>query len=323
MMTGRKRGFGQISKQRSGRLQARYTGPDLQLHTAPHTFALRLDAEAWLADERRSIVADTWTPPANRRLAQLGPVIFATYARAWLIERDLKPRTRAHYTSLLQVQLQPLANTPLTAITPPLVRHWYSTLDPTRPTLRSHAYGLLRTILNTAVQDEEIAANPCHIRGAGSARRVKQITPATLNELEAIALAMPEHYRPLVLLAAWTGLRFGEITELRRKDIDVPNGTLHVRRGVVRSAGRTIVGSPKSAAGVRDVAIPPHLLPMLDAHLMRMAPGRDRLVFPAADGKSHLAPSTLYRVFYPARQAAGRTDLRWHDLRHTGAVLAA
>ena len=36
-----------------------------------------------------------------------------------------------------------------------------------------------------------------------------------------------------------------------------------------------------------------------------------------------MAPSSLYRVFYPAREAAGRPDLRFHDLRHTGAVLAA
>lgn len=36
-----------------------------------------------------------------------------------------------------------------------------------------------------------------------------------------------------------------------------------------------------------------------------------------------MAPASLYRVYYPAREAAGRKDLRWHDLRHTGAVLAA
>lgn len=321
-MPGRKRGFGQISKQRSGRLQARYTGPDMKLHSAPHTFETRLDAEAWLTDERRMIVAADWTPPADRGALRHDPIVFGTYARTWLNERDLKPRTRAHYSSLLRHQLVPLDDSPLTGITPPQVRRWYGSLDPERPTLRSHAYGLLRTILNTAVQDEEIAANPCHIRGAGSTRRVKQIAPATLAELEAIATAMPPQYRPLVLLAAWTGLRFGEITELRRKDIDLAKGTLHVRRGVVRSDGRTIVGTPKSAAGARDVAIPPHLLPMLEEHLLTV-PGQDRIVFSAADGKSHLAPSTLYRVFYPARRAAGRPDLRWHDLRHTGAVLAA
>ncbi len=46
-------------------------------------------------------------------------------------------------------------------------------------------------------------------------------------------------------------------------------------------------------------------------------------MFPASDGKTHLQPSTLYKVWYPAREKAGRPDLRWHDLRHTGAVLAA
>ncbi|WP_310528460.1 tyrosine-type recombinase/integrase [Nocardioides sp.] len=52
--------------------------------------------------------------------------------------------------------------------------------------------------------------------------------------------------------------------------------------------------------------------------------GRDGLLFPAAgDPTKHLAPAKLYRVFYKAREAAGRRDLRFHDLRHTGAVLAA
>ena len=37
----------------------------------------------------------------------------------------------------------------------------------------------------------------------------------------------------------------------------------------------------------------------------------------------HLQPSTLYRHWYKARAEAGRDDLRWHDLRHSGAVLAA
>lgn len=48
----------------------------------------------------------------------------------------------------------------------------------------------------------------------------------------------------------------------------------------------------------------------------------DALLFPAAHG-GHLAPATLYRSFYAARNAANRTDLRFHDLRHSGAVLAA
>jgi integrase len=47
------------------------------------------------------------------------------------------------------------------------------------------------------------------------------------------------------------------------------------------------------------------------------------LLFPAAHTDTHMRPATLARVFYPASEAAGRPDLRFHDLRHTGAVLAA
>ena len=98
-----------------------------------------------------------------------------------------------------------------------------------------------------------------------------------------------------------------------------------ITRAVVRVGGKFVVGSPKSDAGVRDVAIPPHLIPVVKAHLKNhVASGRDALLFPAAaDSDAHMAPSTLYKVFYPARKAARREDLRWHDLRHTGAVLAA
>ena len=50
--------------------------------------------------------------------------------------------------------------------------------------------------------------------------------------------------------------------------------------------------------------------------------GRDSLIF-ATEGGGHLQPSHAYRHWYKARDAAGRPDLRWHDLRHSGAVLAA
>jgi integrase len=136
--------------------------------------------------------------------------------------------------------------------------------------------------------------------------------------------AMPERYRLMVLLAAWCGLRFGELTELRRHDMDVKAGVIRVRRGVVRVDGEFIVGPPKTDAGIRDVAIPPHLIPMVREHLSgNIAGGREGLLFAGADGVTHLAPSSLYKVYYPARAMAGRSDLRFHDVRHTGAVLAA
>jgi integrase len=249
---------------------------------------------------------------------------FLDYAEKWLQTRPLKPRTRAHYEQLLAVRLADFHDVRLGAISPALVRAWYAASGTSAPTARAHAYGLLRAILATAESDDLITHNPAHIRGAGNTKRVKKIRPASLDELERLVDAMPPKYRAMTLLASWCALRFGELAELRRGDIDLRHGVVHVRRAVVRVAGGYVVDRPKSDAGVRDVAIPPHLTPVLKDHLAwYVAPGKDSLLFPAADGVSHLAVSTLYRVFYPARLKAGRSDLRWHDLRHTGAVLAA
>jgi integrase len=318
------RGFGYVRKLPSGRYQASYAGPDTLRHNARETFQTRGDAERWLGGEQALIASGAWSSPATRT-AKAKAQTFGAYADRWMTSRDLKPRTRDHYRSLLDRQILPtFRDIPLRSITSEAVRDWHADLDRTRPTLRAHAYGLLRTILATAVADEKIAANPCHIRGAGTTKRARKIRPATMTELEVIAANMPEKYRPMVMLSSWCGLRFGEVTELRRKDLDLTNGVIRVRRGVVRTEGHTLVDKPKSESGVRDVAIPPHLIPMLKAHRETMpVRGVDGLLFPAADGVSHLAPSTLYRHFYAARKAARRPDLRWHDLRHTGAVLAA
>lgn len=316
-----KRNFGGIRKLPSGRYQANYTGPDTRLHTAPTTFDAREDAEAWLTDVRRTISRGEWTPKRSQTRQVL---TLSAYSDLWLEGRTLKPRTRSHYRSLLDKHILPtFGDQAVAAIDADDIRDWWITMGASRPTLRAHAYGLLRTILAGAVQDRLTDLNPCHIRGAGNSKRVHKIKPATLAELEAIVTGMPERYRAMTLLAAWCALRFGELAELRRKDVDQTNGIIHVRRGVVRADGQTIIGTPKSDAGTRDVAVPPHLMPMLKDHIGKYAqPGKDGLLFPSASG-DHLAPSSLYRVFYPAREAAGRPDLRWHDLRHSGAVLAA
>lgn len=319
-MARTKRSFGGIRRLPSGRYQANYTWAE-GLHKAPSTFDTREDAEAWLIDVRRQISRGEWSAKPRRNQTT---ITLARYADMWLEGRMLKPRTRAHYRALLDRQILPeFGDVPLRQLDSDDVREWWVTMGSSRPTLRSHAYGLLRTILATALQDDLVDRNPCHIRGAGNVTRKHQVRPATLEQLETITSSMPEKYRAMILLASWCALRFGEIVELRRHDIDETKGVIRVRRAVVRADGDLIVGTPKSKAGIRDVAVPPHLLPLLHDHLRDHAqPGKDGLLFPASGG-GHLAPSTLYRSYYPARDAAGRPDLRFHDLRHTGAVLAA
>lgn len=369
-----RRNFGQITRLPSGRYRARYSDPDgrrattpLQTsaaeerrgwcswpkraeplrHNAPHTFDTREDAEAWLTAERRLISEDRWTPPAERSATKLSRLTFGEYAEAWLPARKVKgkplaARTHDHYRALLDDHILPtFRDVPLKAITPEQVDHWYELCAVGRPTTQAHAYSLLRTILGTAVDRRLIStANPAKVRGGGSTTRAKKVKPATLEELAVIVQAMPERHQLMVLLAAWCALRFGELAELRQRDVDTKAGVLHVRRGVVRSkSAGVITKAPKSEAGSRDVAVPPHVLPFVRQHLLEhTSPGQDGLLFATASGE-HLAPSTFYGRaamlardnsikhagwgWYEARRVAGRDDLRFHDLRHTGAVLAA
>lgn len=169
-----------------------------------------------------------------------------------------------------------------------------------------------------------IKENPCQIEGAAHVERKFEPNPATPEQIRIIVAEMPERYRAFILIAAFCGLRYGELAELRRKDIDPKAMTLRVARGVVWRKSQTVVGTPKSRAGIRTVAIPSNLKAPLEHHLEEFArPGPDGLVFSNAAGTGHLHPSTIMKTYRKARTKAGREDLRIHDLRHTHATLAA
>lgn len=343
-MTGRgKRSFGMIRQMptKSKRWQANYTGPDGKLHKAPHTFADKIDAEAWLTDRRREIDRGLWNAvDADKAESPL----FEIYADQWLKTRlvrgrPLKIRTRDHYRSLLDLHILPTFKAKrLDTITPADVRKWHDALLPDAPTMRAHAYSLLRTIMTSAYNAELILANPCRVEGAGSARRRSRTVPASVEELATIVETMPARYQLMTLFAAWCALRFGELIEIRRRDVTLEYevdddgqrqlvaGSVSITRGAVWDAEETkyvMQDSAKSDAGTRVVHIPPHVLPAVEKHLAEHTGKEPKsLLFPAPEG-GYLTPTTLYSYFYPARQAAKRPDLRFHDLRHTGAVLAA
>jgi len=321
-----KRGFAAINRMRSGRYQVRYSDPITGARlTAGRTFTTKTAAEAWAAERRREI-------DRGRRAAERPkPTTFAVYAAGWLegrhvAGRPIKQRTREHYQNILDDHLLPtFGNRALAAIRPADVRAWHAATGVDRPTMRSHAYSLLRSIFTSAVNDELIDGNPARIVGAGRAQRAHKIKPASIAELAELTAAMPERLQLMVTLASWCALRFGETIELRRGDIDLAAEVIRIRRAAVRTGDGYTITTPESDAGVRDVDIPPHIIPLIEDHLAKYVAGeRDALLFPAlGDDNAHLQPSTLYRHWHKARAAAGRKDLRFHDLRHSGAVLTA
>lgn len=319
-MARRRRPWGSVRKLASGRYQVRYRVDGQELG-APQTFRTKSEADAWLAAARADLDRGTWINP------DAGRISLEEYAWQWLAERhNLRPRTRELYESELRLHILPsLGQVELRHLTSARVRTWHSGLLaewPGAPTV-AKCYRLLRAILGTAVEDELIVKNPCVLKGAGVERSAERPV-ANVEQVYAIADAIERRYRALVLLAAFTGLRLGELRALRRNRIDLRQCAVHVSEQIQDlTDGTVIVGEPKSAAGRRTVAFPEALLPALRAHLDEWAaPGPNGLVFCGTRGQP-LRRATLHSAWKRATEKVGVRELHFHDLRHTGNTLAA
>lgn len=321
-MVGKKgrRGWGRIRRlPSSGRYQANYVGPDRVRHNALTTFEAKMDAEAWLAAERRSIERDEWQPPSLRVAEKKAKAVtVGEYTDTWIEHRNVKARTRSGYHDLLRLHIAPmLGRVPLKNLTPETVRAWYSTLGTIHPRRNSHAYGLLHAVCATAVTDGLITANPCNLTRVMNPPRKREPVILTVAEIAALADAIrPERLKGLVLLSAWCGVRWGEVSELRRKDVDAACEVLYVGRGVTRRDGQYRVDTPKSGKG-RVVVIPPHIRDDLRHHLETNVPkDPEALLFPAARG-GHMNDRVFSREYFAdALAAIRRKGVRVHDLRH-------
>lgn len=323
--------WGKVRKLPSGRYQASYVGPDGQRYPGPMTYGTKGDAETWLAGQRADIAAGRWAPRAVTEAQQAERAqTLDEYATTWLTTRTnsrgehLRPRTVDEYKRLLKGPLAELAELPIAALSPARVRRWRAEqLETGRKTQTSRAYGLLNAILGTAVIDRLLEANPCVIKGGQSTHTGRKVVPPTDGELEVILDTITPRYRALVLVAAMGGLRYGEATELRARDLAVERDEaghvsavrINVERAVTHTTGDGFaVGPTKSAAGVRNVAVFGADAADIAAHSRGLI--GDALLFPASDGVSHLAQSTFTKHWYPARKAAGRADMPFHALRH-------
>jgi integrase len=324
----RRRAWGKLRTLRSGRIQASYVTADGRRYYAPNTYTTKMDAEGWLSNERKLIELGEWSPPeARAALKSVAGVTLREYAVRWMAHRDLTPKTRALYVRLLDSRILPdLGDEILRAVTPAMVRAWWVGLGNKTPTANTHAYQLLKAIYNTAVEDKAATENPCQIKSAGKPPKPRDVRPLTPAELVTVAESAPEAYRAAVPVAAWCGLRFGELIELRRKDVHAEGDriVLSIRRAAtsVEKIG-LVVGRPKTDAGIRDVAVPPHVAEILREHMKaHTGRGPESLVFTTTRGL-RLSQTAFTKAVKKGFAAVGKPDMRVHDLRHVGATLAA
>jgi integrase len=201
------------------------------------------------------------------------------YAQAWIAQRSLEPRTRELYESQLRNHIEPyLGRKTLVTITPQTIPNWrQQLLEAGRSaTVAAKSYRLVRAVLNTAVKEDQLIAEiPGYDKGVSPERPVGRI-PQVIALSELVA----PRFRALVLFAAFTRPRWGELVAVRRCDLDLDAGTIRISRKFAELRdGRRVAGPPKSAAGVRVVALPAMLVDAMKRQLAEFPAEDERLVF--------------------------------------------
>ncbi|EAP99443.1 putative phage integrase [Janibacter sp. HTCC2649] len=232
-----------------------------------------------------------------------------------------KPRTRAGYEGIVRHRLAPLHAHAVKDVTPAVVDAFLASMlkEGLAPSTVRHVYHVLNQSLRLAVRDRLILANPCADVDRPGLVRDKPAIPER-DEVEKLlnALADLPHDRAAewslyAEVAAYAGLRAGEITGLRVSALLPLENSLLVNETVTVISGSLSAGTPKSRAGKRRVPLPPSL----SARLIALSMGKARDAYVFGDGTTPFRHGNFYRrVFRPAAAAVGLPTLTFHQLRH-------
>ncbi|MBT8224500.1 MAG: site-specific integrase [Dactylosporangium sp.] len=248
------------------------------------------------------------------------------WAETWAESHQVGAATWARYRSHLDLHILPkFGDLPLSAITRMAVKSWVKDLGQSHaPSTVGTVLGLLSTVLNEAVDDHRIVMNPCRRIRTGVVSHRPERPWATPQQILAIANRVDPTDRIMVITAAYTGMRWGEVVGLRRPNchlddarivIDANTGALHEVAGILA------LGPPKTPAAIRTIRIPPFLVAMLRKHL----DSHDHEhVFTGRDGGLHRRFNFARRSWRPAADGNPRkhippivTGMHFHDLRHS------
>jgi integrase len=299
------------------RYRVRYRKPD-HSQTRKNGFKTKREAELFLAENEVSMARGQWIEESHAR------VTVGTLAADWLQHQThLKPSSLDPIQRAYRLHVAPLwAERAVGGIRPSEVQAWVTELSSRKSAsvvLRAH--GVLASILDSAVADRRMLANPA--RGVNLPRKTpKRRVYLTHEQVDRLAAECGQN-ETLVLFLAYTGLRWGEAIGMRVGSLDTLRRRVLVQENAPRVGGRIIVGTPKGHEA-RSVPYPSFLAEPLARHCEGKS--RDQLVF--GDGIIHLGtPSSRDGWYEFAIRRLQKDDpsfphITLHDLRHTAASLA-
>jgi integrase len=180
---------------------------------------------------------------------------------------------------------------------------------------------VMHKIFAVGLSDGWVRRNPCDGIGMPGAEVQRQPQALSDPQVAAIATEVPDRYRALVWILAETGMRIGEATALRLKNL---NGSIRVLENSPEVGGKKITGTPKTEGSTRNVPMSPRLRPILSEHLNLYSNRFDpeAFVFTTELGNQVSQTNFRSRIFQPAAKRAGIVPVPTvHDLRHTAISL--
>lgn len=288
--------------------------------TLRKTFATKKEAVDFEAKVRTDIREGRFTN------AKLASTPFRLVAEDWFEAMSAKrrPKTVAGYRSILDVHLLPaFGHRPIGRVKANEIE---KVLADVKPGTQRNVLNVLSPIFKQAIKAGMIQTNPCSLVDLPTIQR-KEMLFLTPEQVGQLADEITPHYRTLILTAAYTGMRAGELAALRVKNVDPLRARISVKESVADVGGRLHYGQPKTAKGNREIGVPRFLVDLLTVQMASKS--GDDLLFTGPNGaplrhsnyyQRHFRP-TVMKLVADGVWPAELTSLRFHDLRHTCASI--
>lgn len=300
-----------VEKKDNGRYLARWRDPDGKQRA--RTFARKVDATRFLATMTTDALQGRYIDP------DAGRVTVEEYGTTWAKSQPWRPTSRQRTEGILARHVYPrFGSVELRKVRRSDVQAWVGSMTAAglAPSTVEAYYRTLAAVMLAARRDRLIHESPCDgVSLPRSSTSSTSLVPLTTDEVYALADAMPDRYRALVLVSAGLGLRQGEACGLTVDRVDFLRRTVRIDRQLLTpSAGVCTFGPVKTASSNRVLTLPATVAEVLAAHLARFPAGQDGLIFTSSTG-APIRRSTYSDAFRRAARDAG-VEASSHDLRH-------
>lgn len=318
-MAKRSNGEGTISFDKSrGTYRAAITAPDGQ--RIFRRFKTEEEALAWKSEQTYSIQTGTFVAPSTVTVGEWAVEWLKTYKRP-----NIKQTTYEQYVYLARY-LEGIANIKMQELHPMQVQQLYQSLPHLSANTINKIHKLLKDMWTKAYKLEMLQKNIMDIVDSPKFEK-KEIEIFMQKDIEKILKTCHEHAKlkiryPMILLAATTGMRKGEVLGLRWCDVNLSDSEIHIRKTLQQTQSGIYLDTPKTKASSRKISVTEAVtaaLRDLKATITNIDIKQEKLCF-VTRNDTPISPRNFERLWHDLLRCAGVEYKNLHVLRHTHAT---